>query len=121
MDINKNLTDEQKKVLWERATEAPFTGKYVNHKQDGAYVCAACDNNIFDSDTKYDSNCGWPSFYDAKPRSVVLSPDNSHGMIRTEVTCAKCGGHLGHIFPDGPKPTGQRYCINSLAIDFKHK
>lgn len=121
MKINKNLTDDQKAVLWDKATEAPFSGKFVEHKDSGVYVCAACGSQLFDSQTKYDSNCGWPSFYDVKPDSVTFTPDNSHGMIRTEVTCTKCGGHLGHIFSDGPKPTGQRYCINSLALDFDKK
>ena len=113
------LTDEQKRVLHDKGTEQPFSGKYVDHKDDGAYVCADCGNQLFSSDTKFDSKSGWPSFYDAKEGAVKFHDDSTLGMKRTEVTCAKCGGHLGHVFPDGPNPTGQRYCINSLALDFK--
>ena len=90
------------------------------HSEDGIYTCKGCGNVLFDSDTKFDSHCGWPSFYDVKDNSAVKEvKDTSHGMVRTEVVCAKCGGHLGHIFDDGPNPTGLRYCINSVSIDFK--
>jgi len=116
----KKLTREQYEVLRLKGTEAPFTGKFVDHQEDGSYVCVACGNVLFDSSTKYDSHCGWPSFYDVKKGSVEFRKDTSHGMIRTEITCSRCGGHLGHIFDDGPKDkTGQRYCINSAALDFK--
>lgn len=113
------LTPEQYEVLRKKGTERPFTGKYWNAKDDGTYVCAGCGNELFASDTKFESSCGWPSFYDAKPGTVEMHDDTSFGMRRTEVTCANCGGHLGHIFPDGPKPTGQRYCINSASIDLR--
>ncbi len=115
----KELTDEQYHVLRQKGTERPFTGKYWDVHDDGMYVCAGCDNELFESGTKFDSGCGWPSFYDAKPGTVEFHEDNSFGMRRVEVTCAKCGGHLGHVFPDGPKPTGQRFCINSASIDLK--
>lgn len=115
----QKLTPEQFHVLREKGTEAPFTGKLLYNDQQGAYVCAACGNILFDSGTKFEAHCGWPSFYDAKPGAVKLTPDNSHGMSRTEVTCANCGGHLGHVFDDAPgQPTGQRFCINSAALDF---
>lgn len=115
----QKLTSEQYHILREKGTEAPFTGSLLHNDQAGTYACAACGNVIFDSGTKFDSKSGWPSFYDAKPGSVKLSEDNSDGMTRTEVTCARCGGHLGHVFPDAPdQPTGQRYCINSAALDF---
>src|SRR3989344_1182542 len=100
--LKKKLTPEQYQVLVEKGTERPYSGKYVNHNETGKYVCAACDNILFDSKTKFDAHCGWPSFYDAKPKSVQFHRDNSLGMKRTEVTCAKCGGHLGHIFDDAP-------------------
>ena len=112
------LTDEQKKILWDKATEPPFSGKYLNHKADGAYACAACGTKLFPSDTKLDSTSGWPSFARANEGTVNFSEDLSHFMRRTEVTCAKCGGHLGHIFPDSKSPTGEYYCINSLSLDF---
>ncbi|MBU0615814.1 MAG: peptide-methionine (R)-S-oxide reductase MsrB [Nanoarchaeota archaeon] len=113
------LTEEQKKVLFEKDTEAPFTGKFLKHTEKGNYTCANCGNELFSSSTKFDAGCGWPSFYDAKKGSVKYISDESHGMKRIEVVCAKCGGHLGHIFDDGPKPTGKRYCINSLSLEFK--
>ncbi len=113
------LTPEQYKVLRQKGTEAPFSGKLLHNDAAGEYTCAACGAVLFDAHTKFDTNCGWPSFYDAKPGAVTFTPDISHGMERTEVTCANCGGHLGHIFPDAPEqPTGQRYCINSAALDF---
>lgn len=115
----QKLTPEQFHVLREKGTEAPFTGKLLYNDQQGAYVCAACGNVLFDSGTKFEAHCGWPSFYDAKPGAVKLTPDTSQGMSRTEVTCAQCGGHLGHVFDDAPdQPTGQRFCINSAALDF---
>lgn len=114
------LTPEQYRVLREKGTEAPFTGELLHNKAKGAYVCAACGAELFSSEHKFDSGSGWPSFYEAAQTGAVkLSDDNSHGMRRIEVTCAHCGGHLGHLFPDGPAPTGQRYCINSLSLDFK--
>lgn len=116
------LTPEQYHVLREKGTEAPYSGALLNNKEAGTYTCAACGTVLFDSSTKFDSHCGWPSFYDAKPGSVNFSEDNSLGMERTEITCANCGGHLGHIFPDAPdQPTGQRYCINSAALNFMPK
>lgn len=111
------LTPEQYRVLREKYTEAPFLGKYINAKDKGMYKCAACGNVLFSSDAKFESGTGWPSFYDiASSDSVELREDNSNGMKRVEVVCAKCGGHLGHLFEDGPMPTGKRYCINSCAL-----
>lgn len=119
---NPHLTDEQKAVLFNKATEAPFTGKLLDVTDDGTYVCANCNTQLFDSNAKYDSGCGWPSFDKAIKGSVKYDIDTSHGMTRTEVTCATCGGHLGHAFPDGPvETTGDRYCINSLSLDFTKK
>jgi len=115
----QELSPEQYQVLRLKGTERPFTGKYWNEKADGTYVCAACGQELFDSDTKFDSGCGWPSFYDAKPGAITFTDDFTHGMHRIETTCSECGGHLGHIFPDGPEPTGQRFCINSVSIDLK--
>jgi len=114
------LSQEQYKVLRECGTEPPFTGKYVNHKDDGIYVCAGCGNELFSSDTKYESGSGWPSFWNQTSEdSIERRIDNSSGMKRIEIICKKCGGHLGHVFEDGPNPTGLRYCVNSLALDFK--
>ncbi len=117
------LTPEQYRVLREKGTETPFTGKYVDHKGDGMYRCAACGAELFDSKTKFESGSGWPSFYEvAKSDAVKLVDDTSHGMHRVEVQCANCGGHLGHVFDDAPdQPTGKRFCINSCSLDFQER
>lgn len=113
------LSPEQYRVLREKGTEAPFSGALVNNHDTGMYACGACGQQLFGSDTKFDSGCGWPSFYDALPGTVNFTEDDSHGMVRTEITCSNCGSHLGHIFDDAPDhPTGQRYCVNSLSLKF---
>jgi peptide-methionine (R)-S-oxide reductase len=118
----EQLTPNQYAVLRKQATEPPFTGEYVSVKDDGAYHCAGCGAELFDSDTKFESGTGWPSFFEpAVAEAVELREDVSHGMVRTEVVCARCGGHLGHVFPDGPQPTGLRYCINSCALDLEKR
>ncbi|MCP8305210.1 MAG: peptide-methionine (R)-S-oxide reductase MsrB [archaeon] len=118
----KILAPEEFHVLREKGTEPPFTGKYLYNKKKGVYRCAGCGNEVFLSDSKYDSGTGWPSFWaPASKESIEPKPDNSLGMRRTEVLCSKCGGHLGHVFNDGPEPTGLRYCMNSIALDFYEK
>jgi peptide-methionine (R)-S-oxide reductase len=113
------LTPVEFQILREKGTEYAFTGEYFNHKEKGTYVCAGCGNELFTSESKYDSGCGWPSFYEPLSEEKVGEfEDRSHGMVRTEIVCNKCGGHLGHVFPDGPKPTGLRYCVNSASLDF---
>jgi peptide-methionine (R)-S-oxide reductase len=118
-ELQRRLSAEQFKVTQECGTEPPFTGRYYAHKESGQYLCVCCGQVLFDSGTKYDSGSGWPSFWEPVDSSAVSSlRDTSHGMVREEVRCSNCGAHLGHVFDDGPKPTGQRFCINSAALDF---
>jgi peptide-methionine (R)-S-oxide reductase len=119
-DSGRKLTPEQHHVLLEKGTEPPFSGIHLSEKRPGKYTCAGCGHELFASESKFDSGCGWPSFYRSVSHDAVgTRPDISHLMVRTEVYCPKCGGHLGHIFTDGPNPTGLRYCINALALDFE--
>lgn len=118
-ELREKLTEQQFQVTQCSATEPPFTGIYWNEKREGSYRCVVCDEELFASDTKFDSGTGWPSFTEPASREKVeFRFDDSHGMRRTEVVCGNCGAHLGHVFEDGPAPTGQRYCINSAALDF---
>ena len=118
----EELTPEQYAVCRMKGTERPFTGEYYATKTDGVYTCSCCGAELFDADTKYESGSGWPSFYKASdPDNIEEAADRSHGMTRTEVMCKSCGAHLGHLFPDGPRPTGLRYCINSVSLKLKPK
>ncbi len=118
----KKLSKEQYRILREKGTEIPFSGKLLHNKEKGVYVCAGCGNELFSSDAKFDSECGWPSFFESVKNKIEYKEDDSQGMKRIEIMCKKCGGHLGHIFDDAPKtPTGKRYCVNSVALDFKEK
>ena len=119
---NNPLSPEARRILENSETEPPFSGKFYKHKEKGTYFCAACGNDLFFSEAKYNSESGWPSFYETiNEASVDKKEDKKLGMARTEIACGRCGGHLGHVFPDGPKPTGLRYCVNSLALDFKRE
>ncbi len=113
------LGAERYRILREKGTEFPHSGQYNLHFEQGTYLCGACGEPLFTSDSKFNSSCGWPSFDDAIPGKVAFVRDTSHGMLRTEILCANCGGHLGHVFDDGPTPTGTRYCVNSLSVDFR--
>jgi methionine-R-sulfoxide reductase len=119
----EQLTEEQFYIIRKKGTDRPYTGKYDQHWEEGTYECAACGNELFTSNTKFDAGCGWPSFYEALDKTkIVEKPDYSHGMKRIEILCAKCGGHLGHVFDDGPSDKGGlRYCVNSTSLQFKNK
>tara|TARA_B100001113_G_scaffold56893_2_gene42545 strand:+ start:1413 stop:1784 length:372 start_codon:yes stop_codon:yes gene_type:complete len=119
MGIDKNhLSQEQFEITQNCGTEPPFSGKLLYEKREGIYSCVVCDFSLFESKTKFESGTGWPSFYEALDDTITTKDDNSHGMKRTEITCSNCDSHLGHVFPDGPRPTGLRYCVNSLSLNF---
>ena len=118
-DWRRDLSAEQYRILRQHGTEPAGTSPLNHEKRQGEFLCAACGAELFQSGTKYESGSGWPSFYAPMPDAVETSTDTSHGMVRTEVHCARCGGHLGHVFSDGPRPTGERYCINGAALNFK--
>ena len=118
--INENLTDQELFVLKDKGTERPFTGKFDSFFENGSYHCKNCSAKLFESDTKFDAGCGWPSFFEQiSPEAIKTETDRSHGMVRIEIMCAKCDAHLGHVFDDGPEPTGKRYCVNSLSINYE--
>ncbi len=120
-ELKKKVGPEAYRVLREKGTEAPFTGKYVLETKTGTYNCVVCGNHLFSSESKFDSSTGWPSFDGALPGGVEYGEDNEHGMFRTEITCARCGSHLGHVFDDGPTKTGRRYCLNSVCLDLEEE
>ena len=115
----KKLSPEEYRILRLKGTERPFTGELLENKETGVYVCAGCGQELFKSNTKFNSGTGWPSFFQSIDSSITEIEDNSHGMTRVEIVCSNCGGHLGHVFPDGPAPTGLRYCVNSVSLDFE--
>lgn len=117
----ERLTEEEYRVLREQGTEPPFSGKYNTHFDDGVYHCKACDAVLFDSNSKFESNCGWPSFDSSVDGAIEYKKDTSLGMMRIEILCSNCGGHIGHIFDDGPTSTGKRYCVNSVSMNFKNQ